>query len=116
MPMEKIKTKLFDVAEHLDSQEMVAEYLAATLEDGDADEFIAALSDVARARGMSQLAKESGLSRESLYKTLSPGSKPRFETIRKIASALGVPLTIAVDSSPAPQNPQASGPFSPAER
>lgn len=94
MPMEKIKIKVFDVAEHLDSDEMIAEYLAATLEDGSADEFIAALSDVARARGMTQLAQQTGLSRESLYKTLSPGAKPRFETIMKITTALGLSLDV----------------------
>ena len=103
MPMEKIKIKPFDVAEHLDSDEMIAEYLAAVLEDGDADEFISALSDVARAKGMSQLAKDSGLSRESLYKTLSPGAKPRFETIVKITKALGLSLGVVPESPSADQ-------------
>ena len=89
-----IKISKFDVAEHLDNEEIVAEYLAAALEDPNPDVFIAALADVARARGITQLAKDTGLGRESLYKTLSPGSKPRFETVVKIAKALGVPLKI----------------------
>lgn len=90
----RIKARPFDVAEHLRDEEDMALYLASMLEDGDTDEFIAALSDVARARGMTQLAQQTGLSRESLYKTLAPGSKPRFETIVKITSALGLSLDI----------------------
>lgn len=89
-----IKISTFDVTEHLDNEEVIAEYLAAALEDSNPDVFIAALADVAKARGITQLAKDTGLGRESLYKTLSPGSKPRFETIVKIAKALGVPLGI----------------------
>jgi len=73
---------------------MMAAYLAAAMEDSNPDVFLAALSDVARARGMAQLAKDTGLGRESLYKTLSPGSKPRFDTIMKITRALGVPLMV----------------------
>ncbi len=90
-----IKISKFDVAEHLDNEEVIAEYLAAALEDPNPDVFIAALADVAKARGITQLAKDTGLGRESLYKTLSPGSKPRFETIVKISKALGVPLGIS---------------------
>lgn len=89
-----IKISKFDVAEHLDNEEVIAEYLAAALEDPDPDVFLAALRDVAKARGITQLAKDTGLGRESLYKTLSPGSKPRFETIVKISRALGVPLGV----------------------
>jgi probable addiction module antidote protein len=89
-----IKISKFDVAEHLDNEEVIAEYLAAALEDPDTDVFLAALADVAKARGITQLAKDTGLGRESLYKTLSPGSKPRFETILKISRALGVPLGV----------------------
>lgn len=89
-----IKISKFDVTEHLDNEEVIAEYLAAALEDPNPDVFIAALADVAKARGITQLAKDTGLGRESLYKTLSPGSKPRFETIVKISKALGVPLRI----------------------
>ena len=88
-----MKITRFDVTEHLDNEEVIAEYLAAAMEDSNPDVFLAALADVAKARGMAQLAKDSGLSRESLYKTLSPGAKPRFETVVKITKALGVPFT-----------------------
>lgn len=90
-----IKISKFDVAEHLDNEEVISEYLAAALEDPDPNVFLAALRDVAKARGITQLAKDTGLGRESLYKTLSPGSKPRFETIVKISRALGVPLGVS---------------------
>ncbi|MDL2317026.1 putative addiction module antidote protein [Desulfovibrio sp. OttesenSCG-928-A18] len=90
--MSTIKISEYDTAEFLDNEEVIAEYLAAAMEDENPDVFIAALATVARARGMTQLAKDSGLSRESLYKTLSPGAKPRFETIMKITKALGVPM------------------------
>ena len=87
-----MKITKFDVTDHLDNEEVIAEYLAAAMEDPDPNVFLAALGDVAKARGMAQLAKDSGLSRESLYKTLAPGAKPRFETIMKITRALGVPM------------------------
>lgn len=67
-----------------------ADYLTAALEDPNPDMFLVAVRDVARARGMTQLAKDSGLGRESLYKALAPGAKPRHETIQKIMRALGV--------------------------
>jgi probable addiction module antidote protein len=89
-----VKISKFDVVEHLDNEEVIAEYLAAALEESDPDVFLAALADVAKARGMTQLAKETGLGRESLYKTLAPGAKPRFATVVKIAKALGVPLGV----------------------
>ncbi len=95
MTAKKIRTKPFDVAEHLRDEEDIQLYLAETLKEGSHDEFISALSTAARARGMTLLAKEAGLNRESLYKALSPDSKPRFETIMKITSALGMPLTVA---------------------
>jgi len=71
----------------------IAEYLDAALEEDDPDIFLLALSDVARARGMANVARETGLGRESLYKTLAPGAKPRFDTIVKVARALGVRFT-----------------------
>lgn len=89
-----VKVNRFDAALYLDGEEMMAAYLAAAMEDPNPDVFLTALSDVARARGMAQLAKDTGLCRESLYKTLAPGSKPRFETIMKITKALGVPLMV----------------------
>ena len=87
-----MKITKFDVTDHLDNEEVIAEYLTAAMEDPDPNVFLAALGHVAKARGMGQLAKDSGLSRESLYKTLAPGAKPRFETIMKITKALGVPM------------------------
>ena len=90
--MHTVKISEYDTAEFLDNEELIAEYLAVAMEDPNPDVFIAALATVARARGMTQLAKDSGLSRESLYKTLAPGAKPRFETIVKITRALGVPM------------------------
>ena len=88
-----IKTTPFDVADYLDSEEMIAEYLAAILEEDDPDLFIRALGDVARARGMTQIARETGLGRESLYKALRSGSNLRYDTVQKVLKALGVKLT-----------------------
>ena len=90
--MNKVTTRKYETARYLDCKEMIAEYLSACLEDPNLDVFLGALGEVAKARGVAQLAKETGLSRESLYKTFSPGTKPRFETILKITNALGVPL------------------------
>ncbi len=83
----------FDAADYLDDEETIAEYLSAALEDPNPDVFLAAVRDVARARGMSQLAKDAGLGRESLYKALTPGAKPRYETVLKLLQALGVKLS-----------------------
>lgn len=83
----------FDAAEFLTDEESIAAYLTLSFESGDQDELIEALNTVARARGMTQLAKDTGVARESLYKTLSGESKPRFETIAKIADALGLSIT-----------------------
>ena len=90
----KEKITDFDPAAYLDSEETIAEYLTVTLEENDPDLLLAALSNVAKARGMPQIARDSGLGRESLYKALKPGSKPRFETIMKVMHALGVKLTV----------------------
>ncbi len=83
----------FDAARYLTDDEAVAEYMNAVLETGDADLLLMALGDVARARGMAKVAKDTGLGRESLYKALAPGAKPRFDTVLKVARALGVKLT-----------------------
>lgn len=83
----------FDAADYLDDEETMAEYLTAALEDSNPDVFLAAVRDVARARGMAQLAKDTGLGRESLYKTLAPGAKPRYDTVLKLLHALGVRLS-----------------------
>ena len=85
----------FDAADYLDSEEMIAEYLTAALEDENPDVFLAAIGDVAKARGISAIAQSTGLGRESLYKALAPGAKPRYDTILKVLRGLGVKLTIA---------------------
>ena len=87
-------TKLlpFDAARYLNDDRAVAEYMTAVLETDDPDLLLLALADVARARGMAQVAKDAGLARESLYKALAPGAKPRFDTVVKVARALGVRL------------------------
>lgn len=82
----------FDPAQYLDSPEAVAAYLTSMLEEGEPAQIAAALGDIARARGMSQIAEDTGIAREALYKALRPGSQPRFETIAKVCSALGVKL------------------------
>ncbi|MDB5768301.1 MAG: hypothetical protein JWQ61_3115 [Collimonas fungivorans] len=84
----------FDAAEFLDNDEVIAAYLTEALTDNNPDVFIAALGDVAKARGMSQIAKDARLGRESLYKALAPGAKPRFETIAKLINSLGVRIAI----------------------
>jgi probable addiction module antidote protein len=90
----KEKITDLDPAASLDSEETIAEYLTVTLEENDPDLLLAALSNVAKARGMAKIAKDSGIGRESLYKALKPGSKPRFETIMKVMHALGIKLTV----------------------
>ena len=84
----------FDAADYLDNEEMIAAYLTAALEDENPDMFLVAVKDVARARGMTQLAKDTGLGRESLYKALAPGAKPRYDTLLKVLRALGVSLHV----------------------
>jgi len=84
------KTTEFDAAKYLDSEDMIAEYLNQALASGDADLLLSAIGDVARARGMAQIARDGGLGRESLYKTLATGAKPRFDTVFKVLQALGV--------------------------
>lgn len=82
----------FDAADYLTNEESIAEYLSAALEDPDPEMFLVAIRTVARARGMAQLAKDAGLGRESLYKALAPGAKPRYDTILRLTRALGVRL------------------------
>ena len=88
------KLKKFDAADYLDNEETIAEYLTAALEDENPDVFLAAISDVAKVRGMASIAKTTGLGRESLYKALAPGAKPRYETIVKVLHGLGVKLAV----------------------
>jgi probable addiction module antidote protein len=91
-----IKLLPFDAARYLTDDAAVAEYMTAVLETDDPDLLLLALGDVARARGMAQVAKDSGLGRESLYKALAPGAKPRFDTVLKVARALGIRLSAHV--------------------
>jgi probable addiction module antidote protein len=97
--MKKKKTiyKPFDAAAYLDNDAVVAEYLSAAAEDPNPEVFVAALGDVAKARGMAQIAKDAGLGRESLYKTLSAGAHPRFETINSVLHALGVKFAVVAE-------------------
>jgi probable addiction module antidote protein len=87
-----LKLKPFDPAKYLDSDEAVAEYLTAIIEDHDPALLAAALGDIARARGMSEIARASGLTREALYKALRPDAQPRFDTVVRVCAALGVRL------------------------
>jgi probable addiction module antidote protein len=82
----------FDAAEFLQTDADIAAYLSTVLEENDAGLLAAALGDIARARGMTQVAKEAGITREALYKALRPGSEPRFETVSRVCAALGVKL------------------------
>ena len=90
----KVKFKRFEASDFLKSDAAIEEFLAAAMEDPNPDVFLAALGEVAKVRGIAALSKRSGLGRESLYKTLAPGSKPRYETICKLVDALGVKLTV----------------------
>lgn len=92
--MRKLATRPWDAAEHLTTPAAIAAYLNAAMEENDPDLFLAALSDVARARGIGEVARESGLGRQSLYKALSPGSKPRYDTLFKVLHGLGVKLAV----------------------
>jgi probable addiction module antidote protein len=89
-----MNTTKFDVADYLDNKEMIAEYINTVLEEGNQDDVIVAIGNVAKAMGMTKIAERSGLSRPSLYKALSEGSKPRFETMLKILQAIGGQIRI----------------------
>ncbi len=79
----------FDIADYLDSNEMIAEYLNAVLEEGSDTEIITAIGHIAKSIGMTKIAEETGMSRTSLYKALSDGAKPQFSTIMKVLKAIG---------------------------
>lgn len=92
--MEKIKkikmeTSKFDIADYLDNNEMIAEYLNTVLEEGSDTDLVTAIGHVAKAIGMTKIAEETGMSRPSLYKALSEGAKPQFSTIMKVLKAVG---------------------------
>ena len=90
--MAKTQTRPWDAAEHLETEEDMAAYLEAALEDGDPALVAGVLGDIARAKGMTEIAREAGLGRESLYKALSPEGNPEFATVLKVVRALGLRL------------------------
>jgi probable addiction module antidote protein len=94
----KNKITDFDISEYLDSEEMIAAYLSSIIEDNDWDLLIQAIGHVAKARGMSKIAEESGLGRESLYKSFSQNSQPRFETVMKVLSAMHIKIQLAPET------------------
>ena len=95
------KTRPFEITQMLQTEQDIAEYLCVALEDGDSDEFVRALRHSVKARGMTEIAKTSGLTREALYKALRPGSQPRFDTILKVIHALGLRLETHAGRQPA---------------
>jgi probable addiction module antidote protein len=92
----KIAFSTFDAADYLDNEAVIAEFLNLSAQDENPDVLLKALSAVAKARGMAQVAKDSGLGRESLYKALTPGAKPRYETIAAVMRALNVKFEVGV--------------------
>ena len=89
------KVTEFDPSEFLDSEEVIAEYLTAALEDDNPDVFLSAVGHVAKAKGMALIAREANLGRESLYKAFAPGAKPRYDTVIKVLQSLGVKLNVS---------------------
>ena len=90
----RLNVALFDASDYLDNEATIAEYLSAALENPDPDAFLIAVRDVAKARGIATVAEAAGLGRESLYKSLKSGAQPRFDTVRRLLSALGVKLDV----------------------
>jgi probable addiction module antidote protein len=88
-----VKVTKFDPSAFLDNEELIAEYLTAALEDENPDVFLAAVGNVAKARGIGAIAESTALGRESLYKAIAPGAKPRYDTVLKVLQSLGVKLT-----------------------
>lgn len=89
-----METTKFDIADYLDSNEMIIEYLNEVLENGNENDLIKAIGNIAKAIGMTKIAEKAGLSRPSLYKALSDGSKPQFSTIMKVLKAVGGQVTL----------------------
>lgn len=90
----KMEVTKFDIADYLDSSEMIAEYLNEILENDTENDLIIAIGNIAKAIGMTKIAEKSGLSRPSLYKALSEGAKPQFSTIMKVLKAIGGQVTV----------------------
>lgn len=95
MGMKMKKATRWNASGYLESEADIAAYLNAALEDGDTSEIATALGDIARAKGMTQLAKETGITRDGLYKALSPTGNPSFDTVQKVVRAFGLKLNIA---------------------
>jgi probable addiction module antidote protein len=87
-------TTKFDIADYLESKEMIAEYLNTVLEEGNSSDVVIAIGHIAKAMGMSKIAEETGMSRPSLYKALSEGAKPQFDTIMKVLRAIGGQINV----------------------
>ena len=85
---------VFDAVDYLKTDKDMADYLNAVLDDGDPALFVAAIGDIAKAKGMMEISKKSGVTREALYRALKLGSQPRFETVAKVINALGMRLTV----------------------
>ena len=99
MTNQKLQTELWDAADYLKTEEAMIAYLDAALEDGDPNLIVAALGDIARAKGMTQVARTAELGRESLYKSLSPTGNPEFATVLKVMRALGLQFHVQTESS-----------------
>lgn len=89
-----MKTSRLEIADYLDSNEMIAEYINLVLEEGDSSDVVEAIGHIAKAIGMSKIAEQTGMSRPSLYKALSPESKPQFGTIMKVLRAIGGQINV----------------------
>lgn len=92
--MAKLQVSKFDIADYLDNEVMIEEYLNTALAEGNTEDLITAIGHIAKAKGMTKIASDTGMSRPSLYKALSKGSKPQFETIQKVIKALGGNLIV----------------------
>ena len=92
--MKKITTRKWDTSEYLDSPEMIHEYLKSAFEEGDSEMLIVAIGNVAKAKGMSEIARTTNFSRQNLYKAFTSGSSPKFDTVKKVIEALGCKLAI----------------------
>ncbi|MCO5276068.1 MAG: putative addiction module antidote protein [Flavobacteriales bacterium] len=94
-----METSRFDIADYLDSSEMIAEYLNEVLEEGSDSEIVSAIGHIAKAIGMTKIAEETGMSRPSLYKALAAGADPKFSTIMKVLKAVGGQLRVSPASA-----------------
>jgi len=92
--VKKIELTNFDIAQYLNNKEVIAQYLSSILANGSTDELLEALGNIAKAKGISQIAKDTGLGRESLYKTFNKGSKVKFETIKKILDSFDIKMQV----------------------